>query len=88
MVCFTLYEPVIAAVTLFLITGLPEAPPPSGKVQVNVPPVAAVAVKVKVWPEQIGLGLALIPVGTGEVLMVTATEPAEEVQPPVDCVTK
>ena len=87
-VCVTLYTPVMAVVTLALVTGEPLAPPPSGYVQLNEAPLTPLAVSVNVLPEQIGFGDAPAVGAAGVGLTVTFTVPAVvEVQPFTVCVT-
>ena len=76
----------MAVVTLVRVTGEPVAVPPSGNVQLSVPPLAAVAVKVNVLPLQIGLGDAFTLVGPEIGVTVTAVVPAGEVHNPSDWV--
>ena len=79
----------MAVVTLFLVTGEPVAPPPSGYVHVNVAPLCPLAVSVNALPEQIGFGDAPAVGAEGVWLIVAFTVPAEaEVHPLTVCVTE
>ena len=76
-------------VTLEIVTGLPVAVPPFGKVHLSVSPEVAVAVNVKGCPVHTGLGEAVTFVGAEIGLIDTCTVVAGDVQFPLsDCVTK